>query len=510
MKQILCTCVISLIIIICNGQTPTIEWQVSLGGSLSDHAYSIEQTNDNGYIIAGVSHSVDGDISDNHGGYDCWIVKLDQFGEIQWCKSFGGNSTDAAHSIKQTNDDGFIFAGISNSIDGDVTGNHGDFDYWIVKIDSIGNIQWQKSLGGSASDYAESVYQTNDSGYIIAGSSESSDGDVIASLGDSDYWVVKLNSLGEIEWQESLGGSSWDYARSIQQTTDEGYIIAGTSESIDGDVSGNHNSFDYWIVKINSAGDIQWQKSLGGSLGEHPYSVQQAIDGCYIVSGTTVSIDGDVTGNNGTKDFWVVKLDTIGEMIWEENYGGSLEDFSKSIQHTYDNGYVICGDSESYDMDVAENFGYSDYWIVKIDSCGNIQWEKSIGGSAGDVSNSIIQTTDNGYVIAGTSNSSDGDITENKGGYDYWVVKLSEQNIIDNIVLETKLIISPNPAYTKINFSNFFEIEKLEIYSINGIKCKEIRNPENEIDVSDLKDGIYLVKIYTENGVKTEKLVIHR
>ncbi|UCH15292.1 MAG: hypothetical protein JSV22_04830, partial [Bacteroidales bacterium] len=234
--------------------TKLIEWQKSLGGSCGDEAHSIKQTSDGGYIVAGLSCSNNGDVSENNGNYDYWIVKLTSTGEIEWQKSHGGNEAEWAYSIQQTSDGGYIVAGVSQSNDGDVSGNHGTYDYWIVKLTSIGVLDWQKSLGGSDEDMAYSIQQTSDGGYIVAGRSESSDGDVSGNHGSSDFWIVKLNPSGEIDWQRTLGGSGDDYANSIQQTTDGGYIVAGGSNSNDGDVSGNHGYGDYWVVKLTSTG----------------------------------------------------------------------------------------------------------------------------------------------------------------------------------------------------------------------------------------------------------------
>src|SRR5690606_33017833 len=165
--------------------------------------------------------------------------------------------SDAANSIQQTADGGYIAAGSSSSNDGDVTGNNGDDDFWILKLNTTGNIEWQKSMGGSANDRPYSIQQTEDGGYIVAGSSSSNNGDVSGNHGNTDYWVVKLNTVGEITWQKSLGGSSLDIARSIRQTADGGYIVAGNSRSLDGDVTGNNGEFDYWVVKLNSSGTIE-------------------------------------------------------------------------------------------------------------------------------------------------------------------------------------------------------------------------------------------------------------
>jgi len=232
----------------------SIQWQKSLGGNGQDEAVSIQQTIEGGYIVAGYSDSNSGDVSGHHNSennfenYDYWIVKLDDQGILQWQKSLGGTNEDVAYSIRQTVDNGYIIAGSSNSNDGDVTGNHGDFsnDFWIVKLDNIGKLMWERSLGGSGKEEATSIQQTTDKGYIVSGFSNSNDGDVTNIHSHLyDYWVVKLDSTGILQWQKALGGYNDDRANYIEQTEDGGYIVAGYSSSNDGDVTTNHGSSDY-------------------------------------------------------------------------------------------------------------------------------------------------------------------------------------------------------------------------------------------------------------------------
>jgi len=314
--------------------------------------------------------------------------------EIQWQKSIGGTGTDIAYSIIQTSDNGFIVAGNSSSNNGDVSGNHGLGDYLVVKLSVTGNIEWQKSLGGTNEDDARSIQQTLDGGYIVVGSSNSNNGDVSGNHGGADYWIVKLNSIGDIQWQKSLGGLSNEGANSIKETEDGGYIIAGTSASTNSDVSGNHGSIDYWIVKINIEGNIEWQKSLGGSNQDNLCSITQSFDGGYVIVGYSVSNDGDVSGNHGGVDYWIVKINSIGTIEWQKSLGGSNDDIPFSITQTIDGGYIIAGNSSSNDGDVSGNHGYVDCWIVKINSIGIIEWQKSLGGSNQDFVYSIIQISD--------------------------------------------------------------------------------------------------------------------
>jgi hypothetical protein len=402
-----------------------IQWQKCLGGSASEFAISIQQTTDGGYITAGTTGSTDGDVSGNNGIADAWVVKLDSSGNIQWQKCLGGSGYDSANSIQQTTDGGYIITGMTESTDGDVSGNNGSIDAWVVKLDSSGNIQWQKCLGGSGDDTADSIQQTTDGGYIVAGATMSTDGDVSGNNGSADAWVVKLDSSGNIQWQKCLGGSDDDQANSIQQTTDGGYIVAGATMSTDGDVSGNNGSADFWVVKLDSSGNIQWQKCLGGSDMDSAYSILQSTDGGCIVAGRTRSTDGDVSGNNGSSDAWVMKLDSSGNIQWQKCLGGSDVDSASSIQQTTDGGYILAGVTESNDGDVSGNNGLSDFWVVELDSSGNIQWQKCLGGSDEDYAGSIQQTTDGGYIVTGRTRSTDGDVSGNHGSYDVWVVKLA-------------------------------------------------------------------------------------
>ena len=243
-------------------QKPTIEWQKSFGGSSGEQAECIKQTSDGGYIVAGYTLSTNGDVIGSHGGFDYWIIKLSSIGILEWKKTFGGTNSEYARSINQTSDGGYIVAGISNSNDGDVSGGHGDNDYWILKLSSIGDIEWQKTLGGLYNDVANIAIQTSDGGYLVGGFTGSIAQDVTDNHGGYDYWIVKLSELGTIQWQKTFGGTTHDHVLNMKQTTDGGYIIAGYTLSNNGDVTGNHGGYDIWIVKISNNGILEWQKHL--------------------------------------------------------------------------------------------------------------------------------------------------------------------------------------------------------------------------------------------------------
>jgi hypothetical protein len=435
---------------------PSIQWQKPLGGTLGDGGYCIQQSSDGGYIGAGYSFSNDGDVTGHHGSdtlSDCWVFKLDVTGNLQWQKSLGGTSEEYPMSIQQTMDGGYVMEGYSKSTNGNVTGNHGNFDYWVVKMDSSGNLQWQKCLGGSQDDYAYSIQQTSDGGYITSGASISNDGNVSGNHGNTDCWVVKLNSIGNIEWQKSLGGSGYEGGRSIRETYERGYIIAAFSNSNDGDVTGHHGSnstTDCWVVKLDSLGSLQWQKSLGGSQSEVGFAIQQTIDRGYIVAGHAVSTDGDVTGNHGNPDYWVVKLDSSGNLQWQKCLGGTNNEEAYSIYQTSDGGYIVGGYSYSNNGDISGHHGtmtYTDCWVVKLSATGSMIWEKSLGGTNNDRGYSIQQAFDDGYIVSGYTNSNDGDVTGNHGYSDCWVVKLDSETGVEELG-EVYVTVYPNPIYS--------------------------------------------------------------
>ena len=492
-----------------NAQAPAIQWQKSLGGSVYDVPRAIQLTTDGGYVMTGVSQSNDGDVTGNNGSFDYWVVKLDATGTIQWQKSLGGSGDDFAQSIQTTLDGGYVVAGYVLSNDGNVSGNHGGSDYWVVKLDATGNIQWQKTLGGSNSDVAYAIQTTFDGGYVIAGLSNSNDGNVTGNHGGYDYWVVKLDATGNIQWQKTLGGSNEDDAYTIKTTSDGGYVVAGRSKSSDGNVTGNHGVYDYWVVKLDATGNIQWQKSLGGSNNDIAQSIHTTSDGGYVVAGYSQSIDGNSFGNHGSYDCWVVKLDAAGNIQWQKSLGGLSDDVAQSINTTSDRGYIIAGYSSSNDGEVTGNHGAQDYWVVKIDAIGNLQWQKSLGGSSSDVAYAILNTSDSGYILAGYSSSNDGNVTGNHGGVDCWVVKLAPEVLVTSAFEKQGIVIYPNPVcdVLQIQTPNNTIISKAKIIDITGKVVLEQTQNSNTINVENLAQGVYILEAYSSVAKYTSKFV---
>ncbi len=490
-------------------QAPVIQWQKCLGGTANDSAQSIQPTPDGGFIMAGYTFSNDGDVTGNHGS-DAWVVKLSSTGSLQWQKCLGGTSSNQAYSIQPTPDGGYIVAGFTSSTDGDVTGYHGGLgpDAWVVKLSSIGSLQWQKCLGGTSSDQAYSIQSTTDGGYILAGYTSSINGDVSGNHGGFDVWVVKLSSTGTLEWQKALGGTTNDYAYSIQTTADGGYILTGQTNSTNGDVTGNHGNGDAWVVKLSAMGALVWQKALGGSGIDYAQSIQPTPDGGCIMAGYTSSTDGDVTGYHGDSDAWVVKLSATGTIQWQKALGGTDTDSSTSIQITTDGGYILAGLTGSTDGDVSGNHGGIDAWVVKLSATGTLEWQKTLGGTGNDLAYDIQPTTDGGNILAFYTDSTNGDVTGNHGGNDAWVVKLGPELSTTGFVKET-LVVYPNPAKTLLTVQNNHQtpFEKIIITDLTGKIVLTQTAPNAQVNVAALANGLYILTAFSGEEQWVSKFV---
>jgi len=482
---------------------PEINWQQCYGGTQGEQFSEIKLTDNNEIIFAGSTYSNDGDVNGLHGESDFWIGKINANGTLIWQKCLGGSKWEYGDALDYCSDGGLIVAGQTDSDDGDISNYIGYVDYWVVKTDLLGNIQWEKCYGGTSPDKAYSVKETNDNGFIIAGRTQSNDIQVSGNHGDDDSWIVKVDSLGNIEWQKCLGGSDQDWANDIC-LADNGYYVLNYSESNDGDVTGNHGNHDYWIVKLDLAGNIVWQKSLGGSHLDQGNSIIATSDGGCAAIGRTFSNDGDVSNNTGDSDYWFVKLDSLGNLEWERCYGYDLIDYvdhGHSIYQASDGGFIIAGYSTTV---IPYPYGTCyddwDFWILKINSVGEQQWEKCLGGLDKDFAYSIIEDNFGNIYIGGNTRSNDGDVSGNHGWVDSWLVKLGDFTNIEMKDMFLKSTVFPNPSHTNItilvNNGNIKEHD-LIIYDYCGRLIKSIKcnNPERiNVDISEFRKGLYFYK----------------
>jgi uncharacterized protein YegL len=417
------------------GNIPIIDWQKTYGGSNSDFAYHIIQTNDGGYIIAGSTDSEDFGIPFNRGRSDLIVIKIDKNGETQWLRIFGGNHNDGVTKIIQTSDLGYILTGYTFSNNGDIINHLGNMDIWILKLNAVGNIDWSRTYGGSGSEIANSILETSDFGYIVSGNTGSDNGDITNNNGKNDAWVFKLDPIGNIEWQRTFGGSLNDNFSSLIETSDGAYIVVGNTESNDFDVSANKGMNDIWVVKLDTSGFILWEKTYGGSKNDFGKSIIETRDGMYYIAGTVESDDGDVSENKGRQDIWLLKIDPTGNIVfWEKNYGGSQNDLVAQMILTEDDYLVVAGSTGSNDGDITENKGIIqgvlDFWLIKVDLDGELIWQKTFGGHFEDKAESIQQTNDKGFIVAGMTQSNNGDVSGHRGEEDIWVIKLYPDELI--------------------------------------------------------------------------------
>ncbi len=406
-----------------------VEWSKHYGGSMQEVANAMQPTTDGGFIVAGYSRSQSGEVGDNFGKADYWVVKLDSLGTMQWQKNFGGSDNDIASSVLQTSDGGYIVAGGAVSFDGQVGGNHGNEDAWILRLDAAGNLLWAKTYGGSLNDRAESISPASDGGFIVAGYTESKDGDLEENQGDFDYWAFKIDGGGNLQWSRNYGGAQADFCFDAKQTADGGYILVGSTFSGNGDVSLNKGFYDYWIVRLDAQGNLFWEKSYGGTGEERAYSVILTAAGEIVVAGTTNSSGYDIPGNNGSYDYWIIKLAEDGNLIWSRTFGGSNEERSLAMTPSLDGGLLIAGFAASANGNLLNNYGSRDGWLLKLDAEGQIIWEKNFGGSKDDRIHAVSQLADGGFVCAGFSTSNDFDLPGNYGEQDMWVIRLSPDTL---------------------------------------------------------------------------------
>ena len=428
-KILLLSCFLNAIISF-SQSVPPLEWQKSFGGGSNEYNTLAIQTSDGGFISAGTTSSTNGDATGNHSNdYDILVIKTDASGNIQWKRCYGSTAVEYAANILQTNDGGYIIGGIASANNGDVSGWHGSSDYWLVKTDNLGNILWQKCYGGSGDEKLLKVKQASDGGYILAGSTFSTNGDVTDNKGFLDAWIVKTDATGTLKWEKCYGGSNYDESTDITETQNGDFIFCGNTLSSDGDLNINYGHEDMWLMRVSGInGNAMWSHSYGGSQYDYLTSIT-ALQGDVIniaACGSTLSNDYNISGNHGSYDFGLITLDgNSGVLNSAQCYGGTGYDEANSIVNTFDKGYCISGYSSSNDGDVSGNHGGYDLWVLKLSQGGTIDWQKCLGGSNVELSFSIAETNDGGYLAGCTTYYADGDITNNYGGQDMWLVKLS-------------------------------------------------------------------------------------
>ena len=480
-------------------QGPDIEWENSYGGSELDFPHCIIPTSDGGYITAGNTSSNDGNITEFKGLVDVWIIKLNSEGDLQWQRTFGGSGTESIIEITEVND-GYAFGGYTNSEDGDISDFKGNTDFWFLKTDFEGNLLQEKTIGGSGSDRLFDMIQTSDRGFMLVGSSNSDDGDVNTNAGSTDNFLVKLDSEANIEWVSSIGGGRSDNSYSIVQTDDEGYFVSGISQSDDGAVSVDLLGTKVWVYKLDSGGNMLWQNAFNTLDAFIDVTGVQDMDGNYFLASTT-----------NQEDFWLAKLDGGGQLLWEQSYGGNRADKIFNIDLTTDGGYIVGGETDTDDGSVPAAIGERDCFILKLSKEGEIEWEQYFGGTGDDWVTFIKETPDQGFIFSSASASANFDVSENKGIFDFWLVKLEGLTTsTSDIEPEKRVQLYPIPTSGQIYLRNLTLTEKVSyiIYDVNGgfVKSGELIEPK--IDVAGFYPGLYVLSYHYENETSSLKFLV--
>jgi len=387
-------------------------FQKSLGGTAMDDVGSSVATMDGGFAVAGTTSSRNGSFTNGlNTRPDGWITKFNKDGYVLWQKIFS-EVLDYISGIIETNDGGFILAGKKK-------GNNifftNDYNISLIKLSSTGNIQWARTYDFTGIDEANESFQivnSPDGGFLLTGMSNNSP------------WLCKFNATGGVQW---IKYGHYFSAR-VVSAPDNSIMLVSSAYIQDCRPNASNISSDIIVEKISSNGNTIWRKCFGGNGYEKSYSIIRTPDHHYLIAGESRTISGDVTNNSGLIDVWLLKIDENGNLIWQNSYGGSQNDIPSSVTLSSDNGYVIAGMSRSNDGLLSQNQGQNDYWVFKVDSSGNIQWQRSLGGSGNDQAKSIIRLQDGNFIIAGTTNSANGDITQAFGNDDTWIVKLIDIN----------------------------------------------------------------------------------
>ena len=487
-----------------------IEWQKCFGGSGNEIANCVIQSRDGGFLIVGYTTSTDYDAQNNHGANDGMVIKTDSLGNLIWSKCYGGSNDDFISCVIETDDGNFILGGASRSTDGDLTNNFGASDAWILKISDQGAILWQKTYGGTQDELITQI-QTDANGnlYLLA-NSYSNDLDVHGQHGDRDIWIVKIDSIGGLIQEKCIGGSASDLAFSMTTATNGNLLIYGTTGSTDGNVSGNHGDYDTWFIDVDTNLNLINQKCYGGRFEDYGYSIIQKDSNKIELVGYSLSDDGDIYGVPDTLfgNYFNIEIDIFSNIYRSITYGGSYPDEARSVVISTDGNIIITGSSASTDGQVTGNHGDGDFWVLESDSNGILLWENCFGGFGAEYPYDSKLTRDNGLIMVGHAGDNSGDVSGFHGGFtDFWVVKLGIFSTNINSIKKNNLKIYPNPTVNEVNIKGCSEGDLIEVFDFMGnlIFEKYALQIEDQINLDSLPMGIYILFVGNYDSFKIIK-----
>ncbi|WP_116983212.1 T9SS type A sorting domain-containing protein [Emticicia sp. C21] len=410
------------------------QWQKSMGGKNNEYAYASTPTADGGYIIVGSTNSNnDGDVPTSKafnglGGTDIWVIKVNIWGEILWSKTFGGTKDDIATDVIETKDKNILVLATSASADGDALGNGSRGGLILLKLKTDGSVLWRKVFAGGynvgdisftkADAYSKpNIKSTSDGNYVISAN--------ILPLIKTDVWLAKVTENAEILWTKTYGTNQNDWVNEVITCADGGYLMVGGTEANNNDVPGAGNGFiDIYIIKVDATGVLQWQKGLGGANLDEAFSSTQLADGSFIIVGESNSTNGDLAANLGEKDGFILRLSNSGSIQWKKQVGGTYSDGLYAIRKSSTGKIYGFGQSNSTLGNVKPKGSVGDVWITQIDETnGSLKENALFGGADIDIARGAFPTNDGGFIVAANTNSVDGDLTQNNGNTDFWLVK---------------------------------------------------------------------------------------
>ena len=524
MRTLATACVCAVLCVTAVYAQPTITWQRNLGGSSGDLANSLDRTTDGGYVAVGVTNSSDFDVSGQHGVTDVWVTKVDPLGELEWQLCLGGSGSEEGLQIRQCADAGYILVGRTSSTDGDVTATYGSTDIWVVKLTQAGELEWQRSYGGSGSDIGYAIEELPGGGFALLAETGSLEAPMADNHGARDLWLAVIGPTGELQWSKCYGGSDTERARDLCLMPDGGYLLVGNSDSDDGDVAGNHGILplldsDAWVLRCNALGEILWQRCLGSSGREIARSATIAPNGKIYVKSEALSAtppDGDITDPIGETDIWIARLSQDGELEQQRSFGGTADDLADNIISGPDNEIFVLGTTRSSDGNVTASLGgISDLWLFKLNSELDLLWQRSLGGSLEDVGKDIHWDQASGALaMVGRSNSADGDLTGNYGSYDMWLVKFNPETVgITEASSSAGLTLYPNPSSDQVRIQwNDPAAQQLEVVDALGrvVYQEQLRqqgNNERVLAVGDWANGLYTVRVLGQKAQQVSRFI---
>lgn len=467
-------------------QPPDTLWTKTYGGDSLDIGYWIEQTSEGGYIITGGTSSFGIGTPNNSNVY---LIKTNASGDTLWTKTFGGDSWDGGLSVQQTSDGGYIIVGLTRSFGASSN------DVYLIKTNANGDTLWTRTYGGESNDIGRSVRETYDKGYIITG--------YTGYMLQYNLYLIKTDSFGNKLWQKAFGDSGWTEGFSVEECADSGYIVTGTTTSL------GAGGYDVYLIRTNAQGDTLWTKTYGGAQTDVGFSVKQTSDEGFIISGWTY-----LSREHGI-DVYLIKTDSDGDTLWTRTYGDSSRkwEVGYSVQQTTDGGYIIggCTNYSGYDM--------SDVYIIKTDVNGDTLWTATYGGANDDYGYLVQQTSDEGYIIAG--------YTESFGaGSQIYIIKINpevsveEKNPFRKPVEISK--IKPNPFKDKVLIE--FQLNQncnvqIVIYNLFGKMVKTLINKKEDKGTHTItwdggdnsgnivSKGVYFIRYKEEDYISIRKII---